>query len=160
MSSYILLFTVTLAFVYFAWRNFNTFVTCFTNYGKTWFVSHFMFFPYLVCHVLLFGFQWASKPYFFSFELLSGFTVPWFFHQDPVKTGNLSVTWLWAQVDSNHRPRAYQARALTSWAMSPYGDDGIRTHDPLLAGQVLSQLSYTPILAAYSTATPSKLNNN
>ena len=27
----------------------------------------------------------------------------------------------------------------------PIGDDGIRTHDPLLAGQVLSQLSYTPI---------------
>ena len=29
------------------------------------------------------------------------------------------------------------------------GDDGIRTHDPLLAGQVLSQLSYTPILGFY-----------
>ena len=28
------------------------------------------------------------------------------------------------------------------------GDDGIRTHDPLLAGQVLSQLSYTPICAS------------
>ena len=29
--------------------------------------------------------------------------------------------------------------------LSPHGgDDGIRTHDPLLAGQVLSQLSYTP----------------
>ena len=70
----------------------------------------------------------------------------------------LNYTW-WAQVDSNHRPRAYQARALTTWAMSPFrcyrcifspslasgGDDGIRTHDPLLAGQVLSQLSYTPI---------------
>ena len=27
--------------------------------------------------------------------------------------------WL-AQVDSNHRPRAYQARALTTWAMSHY----------------------------------------
>ena len=92
------------------------------------------------------------------------------------------MKWL-AQVDSNHRPRAYQARALTTWAMSHYrgrprcrdspsflrsvhlvhetvicffgsfasaclsggGDDGIRTHDPLLAGQVLSQLSYTPI---------------
>ena len=27
--------------------------------------------------------------------------------------------WL-AQVDSNHRPRAYQARALTTWAMSQY----------------------------------------
>ena len=26
----------------------------------------------------------------------------------------------WAQVDSNHRPRAYQARALTTWAMSPF----------------------------------------
>ena len=68
----------------------------------------------------------------------------------------LSSLW-WAQVDSNHRPRAYQARALTTWAMSPCkfrcissslafgGDDGNRTHDPLLAGQVLSQLSYTPI---------------
>ena len=69
------------------------------------------------------------------------------------------ISW-WAQVDSNHRPRAYQARALTTWAMSPFsyygsflspscslgGDDGNRTHDPLLAGQVLSQLSYTPIL--------------
>ena len=29
------------------------------------------------------------------------------------------VRWL-AQVDSNHRPRAYQARALTTWAMSHY----------------------------------------
>ena len=28
--------------------------------------------------------------------------------------------WWWAQVDSNHRPHAYQACALTSWAMSPY----------------------------------------
>ena len=30
------------------------------------------------------------------------------------------------------------------------GDDGNRTHDPLLAGQVLSQLSYTPIFGVYS----------
>ena len=78
----------------------------------------------------------------------------------------------WAQVESNHRPHAYQACALTFWAMSPCylhnhryrpirrsvslnlygfgfstdgGDEGIRTLDPLLAGQVLSQLSYTPI---------------
>ena len=27
------------------------------------------------------------------------------------------------------------------------GDEGIRTPDPLLAGQVLSQLSYTPVQA-------------
>ena len=26
------------------------------------------------------------------------------------------------------------------------GDEGIRTHDPLLARQVLSQLSYTPMV--------------
>ena len=38
------------------------------------------------------------------------------------------------------------------------GDDGIRTHDPLLAGQVLSQLSYTPI-RFYLWCGPSKLNN-
>ena len=30
------------------------------------------------------------------------------------------LVWL-AQVDSNHRPRAYQARALTTWAMRHYG---------------------------------------
>ena len=30
------------------------------------------------------------------------------------------------------------------------GDDGIRTHDPLLAGQVLSQLSYTPIFVGFA----------
>ena len=34
------------------------------------------------------------------------------------------------------------------------GDDGIRTHDPLLAGQVLSQLSYTP--ARDSLESPSR----
>ena len=47
------------------------------------------------------------------------------------------------------------------------GDDGIRTHDPLLAGQVLSQLSYTPIgvcmffvfQRSEEFDNPSKLNN-
>ena len=34
------------------------------------------------------------------------------------------------------------------------GDDGVRTHDPLLAGQVLSQLSYTPILSGVPQAIP------
>ena len=37
------------------------------------------------------------------------------------------------------------------------GDDGIRTHDPLLAGQVLSQLSYTPILNSKFEIPNSKL---
>ena len=43
--------------------------------------------------------------------------------------------------------------------MSPWsfhfdgGDEGIRTPDPLLAGQVLSQLSYTPIFAGIQNRT-------
>ena len=43
--------------------------------------------------------------------------------------------------------RIYLANPLTPEAELSFlgGDDGIRTHDPLLAGQVLSQLSYTPI---------------
>ena len=40
------------------------------------------------------------------------------------------------------------------------GDDGIRTHDPLLAGQVLSQLSYTPSVSLLPFLGPWKLNNN
>ena len=53
----------------------------------------------------------------------------------------------WAQEDSNLRPHAYQACALTTWAMSPFGGDNRdRTDDPLLAKQVLSQLSYTPMV--------------
>ena len=48
------------------------------------------------------------------------------------------------------------------------GDDGNRTHDPLLAGQVLSQLSYTPIFPGFTPPgkafkdqflDPQKLNN-
>ena len=41
--------------------------------------------------------------------------------------------------------------AMRLWlpALPVGGDDGIRTHDPLLAGQVLSQLSYTPISSGF-----------
>ena len=42
--------------------------------------------------------------------------------------------WL-AQVDSNHRPRAYQARALTTWAMSQYVAFG---SDICSAGEITS----------------------
>ena len=35
-------------------------------------------------------------------------------------------------------------------ALASGGDDGNRTHDPLLAGQVLSQLSYTPMVVGFS----------
>ena len=48
--------------------------------------------------------------------------------------------------DSNPRPPPWQGGALTNWATRPYinGDGEIRTLDPLLARQVLSQLSYAP----------------
>ena len=48
---------------------------------------------------------------------------------------------------SNHlsyEPISY-LRVFVFHPCSLGGDDGIRTHDPLLAGQVLSQLSYTPV---------------
>ena len=54
-------------------------------------------------------------------------------------------------VRSNHlsyRPFSLVVpRSFPSWfqLLLDGGDDGVRTHDPLLAGQVLSQLSYTPI---------------
>ena len=50
--------------------------------------------------------------------------------------------------------------------MSPFGgDEGVRTPDPLLAKQVLSQLSYTPIIRVFNEASqliavrPQKSNN-
>ena len=56
------------------------------------------------------------------------------------------------------------SKASRGFAPSPYltigGDDGIRTHDPLLAGQVLSQLSYTPSVSLLPFLGPWKLNNN
>ena len=51
----------------------------------------------------------------------------------------------------SYKPFHSQALILPScfpyWvpALPGGGDDGVRTHDPLLAGQVLSQLSYTPM---------------
>ena len=40
------------------------------------------------------------------------------------------------------------------------GDDGNRTHDPLLAGQVLSQLSYTPIGLGITSSVDSSVTEN
>ena len=41
--------------------------------------------------------------------------------------------------------RSNQLSYKPIWVCDPGGDEGIRTPDPLLAGQVLYQLSYTPI---------------
>ena len=45
----------------------------------------------------------------------------------------------------NERGILFQNAGTSVFALKNGGDDGNRTHDPLLAGQVLSQLSYTPI---------------
>ena len=42
----------------------------------------------------------------------------------------------------------------------PNGDGEIRTHDPLLARQVLSQLSYTPILIWQPPTLPCRLQHS
>ena len=56
-----------------------------------------------------------------------------------------------------------QIRLWVADLSSAGGDDGNRTHDPLLAGQVLSQLSYTPVSLRGELNNlygHSKLNNN
>ena len=62
---------------------------------------------------------------------------------------------------SGARSNQLSYKPMAALSSSPFGlrrggDDGIRTHDPLLAGQVLSQLSYTPIWGF----DPSKPNND
>ena len=47
-------------------------------------------------------------------------------------------------VSRSHASLFSKPKAFHAFAFENGGDDGVRTHDPLLAGQVLSQLSYTP----------------
>ena len=64
-------------------------------------------------------------------------------------------------VRSNHlsyEPISYFGVSRSSLAFG--GDDGIRTHDPLLAGQVLSQLSYTPIFLGFSLLSSLSVTQN
>ena len=142
----------------------------------------------LLCPLCVFGFHQIHISVFPATFFLLGFLIlslasefRYFLSALPtnfrLRKSNSQLRWLWwAQVESNHRPHAYQACALTFWAMSPCylhnhrnrlirrsvpwtygfglstdgGDEGIRTLDPLLAGQVLSQLSYTPIFEVRS----------
>ena len=78
----------------------------------------------------------ALRTLAFAFVIISFFKIHWncsadnlhylslyflclFLREFTIFFMQLSRFYWWAQVDSNHRPRAYQARALTSWAMSP-----------------------------------------
>ena len=61
-------------------------------------------------------------------------------------------------VRSNHlsyKPLCFGRQSSNSWLPSPYGgDEENRTPDPLLARQVLSQLSYTPISSTLTSCHP------
>ena len=52
----------------------------------------------------------------------------------------------WAQMDSDHRPHAYQACALTSWAMSPYVVEviGFEPMTPCLQGRCSTSWAIPP----------------
>ena len=54
--------------------------------------------------------------------------------------------WLCQNFTRRRRISLWRSQNFTAKPLALLGgDDGIRTHDPLLAGQVLSQLSYTPM---------------
>ena len=63
----------------------------------------------------------------------------------------------WAQMDSNHRPHAYQACALTTWAMRPFiklkdflvGTNGLEPSTSRLSGVRSNHLSYAPVLSSF-----------
>ena len=60
------------------------------------------------------------------------------------RTFNSTSSSCWSSLD--HTASAIFALRCLHRESKIGGDEGIRTLDPLLAGQVLSQLSYTPIL--------------
>ena len=75
-------------------------------------------------------------------------------------------------MDSNHRPRAYQARALTTWAMSHYSAwfltfkvvemMGVEPMTPCLQGRCSPNWAtppYSGLFPSFLQKDPSKLNN-
>ena len=58
----------------------------------------------------------------------------------------LALAGWWAQMDSDHRPHAYQACALTSWAMSPYLVEviGFEPMTPCLQGRCSTSWAIPP----------------
>ena len=71
--------------------------------------------------------SWKDRLYWIKFNLLITVFLNYLFvllfcfirFSMNICVQNTFVFCWWAQMDSNHRPRAYQARALATWAMSP-----------------------------------------
>ena len=92
-----------------------------------------LFYPFLLksfhklkcfTSLLLAWYFWYLDLALFSFQgaISNSFSEIRFQHSALLNAEIQPLKWWWAQVDSNHRPRAYQARALTCWAMSPRRD--------------------------------------
>ena len=129
-------------------------------YGKTWFrISRLILFPFTfvchVCHTNSFELIWIHLIRFsMNIRLTSSlsFTVTWFLikYLWNLTTVSLTSSKWWAQVDSNHRPRAYQARALTSWAMSPCG--GRTANIVALSAEIVRDPSRVELVRPYFTS--------
>ena len=103
------------------------------------------------------GARCHSRPLFYlRGEFLC--TVPWFLLMSKfsasLRSRPLFPPQSWNQLQSQTYVSRFWVSAL------PTGDDGIRTHDPLLAGQVLSQLSYTPMFDYPSSSLYNELSQN
>ena len=113
---------------------------------------------YLRCHIFRCSTSFRSITYLYEVFKVHIERVSFFVEVCPMRFNLNESQWAW--VDSNHRPHAYQACALTTWATSPFGlwsfprpaysirmishpsgEYEIRTRDLLLARQALSQLS-------------------
>ena len=94
-----------------------------------------LYYSFLLCHIVIFIVN-RFLDFILKLWLLVFSSLPWYlilsFHLYIFQCATLLIltfiiinkrlklTIWWAQMESNHRPHAYQACALTIWAMSPY----------------------------------------
>ena len=72
------------------------------------------------------------------FLTICSFLYSFFIRFSMNRSSSQSVLWWSVWVDSNHRPRAYQARALTTWATDRYCSGSLS--DPRLPGEPFDSL--------------------
>ena len=72
------------------------------------------------------------------------------------KLGNTSLSFM----DGPALSSSVACRLVLTKLLSANGDGEIRTLDPLLARQVLSQLSYTPMMTWHPPALPCRLQHS
>ena len=102
-------------------------IVAFLLFFRSFYFKSISFLDFWLLLLLVFSFQGAFTDFFSLSMEIARFELA-----TPCLQGRCSPNWAkppfttiyfyikkWAQVDSNHRPRAYQARALTGWAMSP-----------------------------------------